>query len=263
MNSWCSKVGVPSYDLEMYSPTRSRWACCVFVINEGQRVRAQLRVMKDYSSLVDIFVCDGGSTDGSLEFNYLEGCGVAGLLVKTGPGALGAQMRMAFDFVLSQGYDGVICVDGNGKDGVEAIPRFVAALERGVDHSQGSRYVVGGYHKNTPWLRKWGVRLLHAPLLRFASGFPYTDTTNGFRAYSRKFLLHPGLVPLRDVFVGYEFHYYLAVKAARLGLQVEEIPVSRVYPAGEKAPTKISPIKGNLKVLWSLFSVVLGRYNPN
>ena len=114
----------------------------------------------------------------------------------------------------------------------------------------------------TPWLRYWGIRLLHAPLLRWASGFPYTDTTNGFRAYSRRLLLDPRVAPFRDVFAGYELHYYLAIRAARLGLRVCEIPVARRYPAHGPTPTKISPVRGNLRVLRCLFAACLGMYNP-
>ena len=45
---------------------------------------------------------------------------------------------MAYSWVLEQGYDGVVTMDGNRKDGVDAIPRFIAALDEGVDYAQGS-----------------------------------------------------------------------------------------------------------------------------
>ena len=66
----------------------------------------------------------------------------------------------------------------------------------------------------------------------------------------------------RDVFPGYELHYYLAIRAARLGFGVCEIPVARRYPAHGPTPTKISPVRGNLRVLKCLFAACLGRYNP-
>ena len=46
------------------------------------------------------------------------------LLIKRGPGKLSAQMRMAMSFALDEGYEGIIVVDGNGKDDVAAIPRI-------------------------------------------------------------------------------------------------------------------------------------------
>ena len=50
--------------------------------------------------------------------------------------------------------------------------------------------------------------------------------------------------------------------AARLGFRVCEIPVARRYPAHGPVPTKISPVRGNLRVLRCLFAACLGMYNP-
>ena len=234
----------------------------MFVINEGDRVRAQLAGMAPLADLVDIIVADGGSTDGSLAPNTLDAFRLRALLVKRGPGKLSAQMRMAIDFVMSEGYDGLIVIDGNGKDDYSAIPRFVELLDAGYDHIQGSRYVPGGQGINTPLSRTIGVKLLHAPLISLAAGARYTDTTNGFRAYSRRLLTDPRVQPLRDVFMAYELHYYLAIRAARLGMRVTETPVTRRYPETGKTPTKISPIRGNLLILRTLAAAALGKFNP-
>jgi hypothetical protein len=107
-----------------------------------------------------------------------------------------------------------------------------------------------------------GVRLLHAPLISISSGHRYTDTTNGFRGYSKRLLEDRRLAVFREIFVGYELHYYLAIRAAQLGWRVCEVPVARRYPAHGPTPTKISPIRGNLRVLGCLFAACLGRYNP-
>ena len=58
---------------------------------------------------------------------------------------------------------------------------------------------VGESSNNTPWERYWAVRLIHAPLISLAAGFHYTDTTNGFRAYSRRLLLDSRVAPFRHV----------------------------------------------------------------
>jgi hypothetical protein len=234
----------------------------VFVINEGDRVRAQLAGMAPLADAVDIVVADGGSTDGSLEPNTLDAFRLRALLVKRGPGKLSAQMRMAIDFAMSEGYAGLIVIDGNGKDDYSAIPRFVELLDAGYDHVQGSRYIPGGQGINTPLSRTIGVKLLHAPLISLAAGARYTDTTNGFRAYSRRLLTDPRVQPLRDLFMAYELHYYLAIRAARLGMRVTETPVTRRYPKSGKTPTKISPIKGNLLILRTLAAAALGKFNP-
>jgi glycosyltransferase involved in cell wall biosynthesis len=253
----------PDFTDQSFFAKKQRFAICVFVINEGEKVQKQLRKMKEFAKIGDIIIADGGSTDGSLEPKFLKEVGVRALLTKKGPGKLSAQMRMAFAYTMDQGYDGVVVIDGNGKDHVDTMPTFIKLLDDGYDHVQGSRFIPGGKAINTPLERLIGVRALHAPLLSLASGFRHTDTTNGYRAYSRKLLLDEDLNIFRDVFATYELHYYLAVESARAGkYKLIETPVTREYPAKGKTPTKISPIKGNAKVLKILFKAALRQYNP-
>jgi len=250
----------PVYQTVWDRPRRHRWAICVFVINEGEKVRKQLRAMQAHAGIVDLVVADGGSTDGSLDATLMQEVDAKALLVKTGPGKLSAQMRMAMDYCISEGYDGVIVIDGNGKDGLDAIPSFVTALEDGWDHVQGSRFIPGGHHENTPLSRYLAVRLLHAPMLSLAAGFHYTDTTNGFRAYSRSLLMDSRIATFRPCFDRYQLHYHLALESVRLAFRVKELPVSRVYPATGKTPTKIKGLSGLFAVLRQLIDVCTGKY---
>lgn len=64
---------------------------------------------------------------------------------------------------------------------------------------QASRFIQGGTAENTPKIRDFAIRYIHAPMLSLFSGFKWTDTTQGFRAYSRKVLLDPKVAPFRDI----------------------------------------------------------------
>jgi dolichol-phosphate mannosyltransferase len=256
------KWQLPSFDVSEFAPRRTRYCICVPVINEGEKLRTQLQSMRPYANLADILICDGGSTDGSTAHAFLAEQGVRTLLVKTGPGKLSAQLRMGYAYALRAGYDGIITIDGNKKDGVEAIPRFIAALDAGYDLVQGSRFVRGGRAINTPRSRWLAIKLVHAPALSIASGYRYTDTTNGYRGYSRQFLLDPRVQPFRDVFNTYELLAYLSVRGPQVGGRVTEIPVTRQYPAYGKVPTKISPLRGNLLLLRIILNVMRGAYAP-
>lgn len=251
---------LPTYEKKEFSEKKNEYCVCIFVINEGQKLLKQLDRMKPQADSIDIVIADGGSSDGSTDDENLISRNVNTLLVKTGAGKLGSQMRMAFSWALERGYKGVVVVDGNGKDGIEAISDFVRELEAGFDHIQGSRFIPGGHHENTPLSRLVGLKVLHVPLMRIASKYKHTDTTNGFRAYSAKLLGDEKIAIFRNVFEGYELHYYLAVEAARNGYRMKEIPVSRVYPAKGPTPTKISPIKGNLNVIAKLWAACTGKY---
>ena len=90
----------------------------------------------------------------------------------------------------------------------------------------------------------------------------FTDTTNAYRAYSREYLTHPDVRPLRDVFMGYELLAYLSIRATQLGMKACEVPVTRAYPATGKTPTKISGFKGNSDLMQVLLKALAGKYNP-
>lgn len=257
-----ARRSVPAHDVVTLAPRRSRYAVCLFVINEAERLHRQLARMRAAGHGLDVVVADGGSSDGSTDPATLAAAGVRTLLVKRGPGRLSAQMRMGLAWCLDEGYDGVVVMDGNDKDDPEALPRFAAMLDAGYDHVQGSRYVPGGRAVNTPLARHLAVTFVHAPLVSLAAGRRYTDTTNGFRAYSRNLLEDRRVAPFRDVFTGYELHYYLAIRAARLGLRVAEIPVTRAYPTTGGVPTKIRGIRGNTLILKTLARACLGAYDP-
>jgi len=251
---------VPNFESAFSMDKKNDYCVAIFVINEGEKLHKQLERMQNLDLRADIVISDGDSSDGSTNHRKLQEFGVNTLLVKREAGKLGTQMRMAFSWALEKGYKGIVVIDGNNKDSVGNINDFISKLEAGYDHIQGSRFIPGGKAINTPKSRLLGLKLLHVPMMRWASGFHYTDTTNGFRAYSAKLLLDENMAVFRKVFTSYEYHYYLAVQAFKQGFKCLEIPVTRTYPKG-KIPTKISPFIGNLNVIKTLLKVCFGGYD--
>jgi len=258
-----AQPGVPRFSCTEYAPRQRDYVLLIPVINEGARIRNELsRAQRaGVPNSTDIVLCDGGSTDGSTAESILRPLGVNTLLTKQDAGRQGAQLRMGIWWALARGYKGIVTVDGNDKDSVEDVPHFVAKLEEGYDLVQGSRFLPGGRAENTPLTRLLAVRLIHAPVISRTAGQRFTDTTNAFRAYSRRYLEDDRVQPLREVFQGYELLAYLSVRAGQLGLRCCEIPVSRIYPAG-KPPTKISAVKGNGDLLRILWKNSRGAYAP-
>ena len=226
------REGVPAYTKAEFAEKKSRYCLLIPVINEGERILAEL---------------DRATAAG----------------VTTGPGKQGAQLRMGIAWALERGYEGVLTIDGNNKDSIESVPLFLAKLKEGYDLIQGSRFIKGGRAVNTPPSRYAAVRLIHAPVISLAAGQWFTDTTNAYRAYSRAYLTHPAVQPLREVFVGYELLAYLSIRATQLGLKACEVPVTRAYPKTGATPTKIKGMRGNADLLKILFRALAGRYNPN
>lgn len=251
---------IPNHSTQIFKSKQSKNCVIIPVINEGERIQKQLESMKQIASKIDVIIADGGSSDDSLNESFLKSCNVRALLIKNDKGKLSAQLRMGYFFALNEGYEGIITIDGNGKDSIESIYSFDSLLDSGFDFIQGSRFIKGGKAINTPLIRHLAVKIIHIPIISFLAGFKYTDTTNGFRGYSSKFLTHEKVKPFRDCFDTYELIAYLSIKAPRLNFKVCETPVTRMYPKGE-IPTKISAIKGNFLLLKILLFCALGKYD--
>ena len=247
--------GVPCFECEEFEPRRTKYCLLIPIINEHPQIEKELARAQasGVDRLCDIIICDGGSTDGCTESGMLRSFGVNTLLVKRDTGKQGAQLRMGFWWALQRGYEGCITIDGNNKDSIEDAGRMIDKLDEGYDFIQGSRFVPGGHAINTPVNRDYAVRFIHAPIISLTAGHRFTDTTNAYRAYSRKYLTHPQVRPFRDIFMTYELLAYLSVRASQLGLKVCEVPVTRAYPVGEAVPTKIKGLKGN----WLLFKILI------
>ena len=256
--------GVPKFECTEYSGKTKDYVVLIPIINEGDRIRKELKRAKDHnvSSYADIVICDGGSTDGCTEEDKLRSLDVNTLLIKRDIGKQGAQLRMGFWWALERGYKGIITIDGNNKDSIEDVPKFIKKLEEGYDFIQGSRFIKGGKAINTPIVRFISVQLIHAPIISLTAHQRFTDTTNAYRGYSSRYLQDERVQPLRDIFMTYELLAYLSVRATQIGMKACEVPVTRVYPKNGKTPTKISFFKGNSDLMKILLKNAIGAYNP-
>jgi dolichol-phosphate mannosyltransferase len=251
----------PDFDVSEFFPRRTEYCVCITVFNEGDRIRDQLSRMNPRAASADILIADGKSTDGSTEPKFLRDMGVRALL-STDERGLSTATRMGVAYAMQEGYEGIVTIDGNGKDGVEALPDFLAELHNGYDLVQGSRFRRGGVHKNTPWDRRFGIQAIVVPLLSLSCGFRYSDPSNGFRGMSMRFLTDPRVQPLRRLFVRFNLQQYFVWRAAKLGFKIKEVPVKRVYPDDGTVPTKIHGLRPKFLYLREFLEVMAGRCNP-
>jgi dolichol-phosphate mannosyltransferase len=172
-------------------------------------------------------------------------------------GKQGSAFRAGINEALQEGYEGIITVDGNNKDNMSAIINFIEKLEDGYDFIQGSRYIQGGKHENTPLIRILATKYILTPWINILAKYKYTETSSAFRGYSKKILTSANL--FRKCFVSYEFLWYMSVFAAKNNFKIIEIPTERIYPKGIKA-TKIN-VLGYFQIIFQLICLTFKKYN--
>ena len=82
-------------------------------------------------------------------------------------GKLSSQLRCAYSFALEEKYNGFITIDGNNKDDPNLVIDFIKYLDKGYDFIQASRFIKNGKGINTPILRHFAIKFIHAPILVF------------------------------------------------------------------------------------------------
>lgn len=256
--------GVPKFSSFEFNDRSKDYCVLIPIINEKGLIEKELEraFNAEVYRVADIVICDGGSTDGCTDHDDLKKFKVNTLLVKEDKGKQGAQLRMGFSWAIKRGYKGFITIDGNNKDSIEDVPRFIEKLNEGYAFIQGSRFVKGGQAINTPLSRTIAVKLIHAPIISMTAHKRYTDTTNAYRGYSFEYITDPRVDIFRDIFDTYELLAYLSVRADQLKMKTCEIPVTRAYPKTGNTPTKIHGFSGN----WLLFKILIqnafGKFKP-
>jgi dolichol-phosphate mannosyltransferase len=172
---------------------------------------------------------------------------------------VGSSLRQGLRYLVETGNDIAVVMAGNGKDDPAEIDRLIAPVARGeCDYVQGSRYLPGGKKYRMPVVRIIFNRIF--PLIwTLLTGRKCTDVTNGFRSYSLSILNDPRVNLDQDWLHGYSLEYYLHYKVLALGYRVREVPVSKIYPFGNKGGySKIQPLKDWWPIISPLVLLFLG-----
>lgn len=258
------KDELPKYNVKELQEKKNKYCVCIPIINEGERIKTELsRALKcNIQNKIDFILLDSGSTDGSTSIQNLEKYKINTIIEMEEKKKYTQSKALiaGFYYAMQRGYDGVVTIDGNNKDSIEDIPKFIKKLEEGYDYIQGSRYINGGNAINIPKSRDWAIKYIHAPIISKICKKKYTDTTNLFRGYSRNYILNEKVQPFRSIFKSYELSIYLSTRADELGLKTIEIPVTREYPQGKQYSTKVGKVKGNFLLIKSLIENAIGKY---
>ncbi|PIQ86819.1 MAG: hypothetical protein COV74_03020 [Candidatus Omnitrophica bacterium CG11_big_fil_rev_8_21_14_0_20_45_26] len=167
---------------------------------------------------------------------------------------VGFSLKRAYDYAIEKNYDAVVTMAGNNKDNPEEISRLLAPIVDGqADFVQGSRYLKSGTYGDMPLYRLLTTRFVHPILFSFVSGQRITDSTNGFRAFRADFLKEARMDFHQAWLDRYELEVYLFYYAIRLKYRVQEVGVSKIYPAKELGYSKMVPIVSWWSILKPMF----------
>ena len=205
---------------------------------------------------VDVGVVDDGSSDRTPDVIREKG---AILLQHDRQRGAGAAIRSAYEWARKNGYDVCVILAGNDKDRPSEIRRLVDPIVNGeADLVQGSRYLPGGDFGNMPVYRRLATQFVHPTLFSIAARKRVTDSTNGYRALRLSVLDDPRVALDQTWLDKYELEPYLLFKTIRLGYDVREAPVTKIYPPAAVGYTKMKPITGWWSILRPIFLLGLG-----
>ena len=184
--------------------------------NEEDSLPATLAEVKAKAPGVDLLVVDDGSRDGTSRVAREAGVAVVRHPVNLG---VGGALQTGFRWAVAHGYDIGVQLDADGQHDPAYLGVLLApVLEDRCDVSIGSRFVEAtGYR--APLNRRLGMKLFQA-VVKLAIGRRITDTTSGFRAYSR-----PVMQVCQHEFPKDFPDAPLLIGLARRGFRLDEVPV--------------------------------------
>lgn len=176
---------------------------------------------------LDVIVVDDGSSDNTGAIAKENG---ADVLRNERNEGKGASLIKGFAYALGKDFDTVVIMDGDGQHLVEDIQYFLHAAET----SDASVFVGNRMTslQNMPKLRALTNKLMSWLISKITKQKIY-DTQCGFRLLKKDALEKIKLTTKK-----YEIETEILIRAARLGLRIESVPIKTVY-RGEKS--KINP----------------------
>jgi len=219
--------------------------------NEEGAITTVVKDLRDNFPEGHILVVNDGSRDKTSETARALGVGVIDLPYNLG---IGGAMQTGFLYALTEGYDTAIQFDGDGQHRADEIKKALGAFRlRGADLVVGSRFLSEeGFASSMQ--RRIGSKILSL-VVSALTGKRITDTTSGFRVYSRKTI---------EFFSSFYPEDYPEVEtlvlAHKKGLAIEEVP-SRMNPRtmGKSSITTLRAVYYMVKVLLAIFVDLLKK----
>ena len=238
---------------ERAQPTGLRTVCVIPALDEQGKIGRLLERFPP-GAVEQVVVVDDGSSDRTAEEARAGGAHVISHETRRG---VGAAIRTGIDYALEQGFDAVVVMGGDDQDDPAEIALLLAPLGRGeADLVQGSRRLEGRRTIDMPLFRRVTTKT-YSVVFRLLTGFPSTDATNGFRAFSTALVRDERIRLHQDWLDTYELEPYLLFQAIRHGWRVREAQVTKSYHR-DLGYTKMLPGRDWWRILRPIIFLRLG-----
>jgi dolichol-phosphate mannosyltransferase len=203
-----------------------RVAVIMPTFNERDNIETMVGRVRRAVPDADVLIVDDNSPDGTGEVadKLAEEDDHVEVLHRSGKAGLGVAYIAGFRWALAHGYGAIVEMDADGSHRPEELPRLLGALA-GADLVIGSRWVPGGTVLNWPKSRELLSRGANT-YSRLLLGLKVADATGGYRAYRATTLANIALDEIQSQ--GYCFQIDLALRTARGGGRVAEVPITFV-----------------------------------
>lgn len=203
--------------------------------NEKDHIAA---VVTQAGKFLPVLVVDDGSVDETSAIARANGA----VVIRQEPNqGKGAAMINGFRYALEQGYNAVICLDGDGQHDPDEIPEFVDEfISHHTDLIIGRR----DFHK-MPFIRMCS-NTVGTWLFSWAMGQYIPDNQSGYRLISS----HLMNALISSEFHGFEFEVEMIMRCIMNGQKLGWVTIKTIY-AGEHS--HISPIKHAWRFIFLTF----------
>jgi len=199
--------------------TSIRASIVVPALNEGKQIELFLDRLEESVELpVEVLIIVDTLTDTTLEGieNYSPKKHLIRGVVSQLPKGPANAIRHGISECTS---DVVVITMADGSDDPRVIDDLIRLVERGCAVAAASRYMAGGQQIGGPRFKKL-LSKNASRALWFVLGVGTHDSTNSFKAYSKKFIDEVGIESDK----GFELGLELVAKAHRSGQMIAEVP---------------------------------------
>jgi glycosyltransferase involved in cell wall biosynthesis len=241
----------------------SKYSIIIPAFNEGDRLGATLDRVLDHVNAqewdAEVIVVNDGSRDNTAELVRSRAKEHTRLRLIENPGNRGKGYSVRHGILEGKG-EILLFTDADLSAPIEQASKLFQAIEAGADVAVGSRWLRPDLQtQRQSLLRQFYGRGFNL-VLRILLGLRFKDTQCGFKAFSR----HAASVLFSmQTIDGWGFDAELLYIADRLGLRVEEIPVTWSHAIG----TRINPLRDGIHMVGEVLTIRrnarAGRYSQS